>query len=760
MSKMKSALLTAALLGGSMASAQVATVSLPSPLKKTTSKLSQMRAAEDLEKWPECARLGAPTYAQNSNVKGWVLVSWLRCARKAEAKTNATGLSKAALAAFDAAPALRSSGDAWTKTLKQEALRTRFQVLERESSKPQAGADIGKQLELLDGTDDRESKARALALYGDWANSLRDAEGAKTFYEQSLAQKETRSVREKYAQALLAVGPKKDAAVVSGSSVASSAPSAEFVSEAERKFEERFESSQKNNDLLALVEDCISYLNKFPHGRSAKWAHDKVLDVYFLFYEQAQGGEEKWSVLQSRALNLIERAEWSRLGDWARLLHRRGDFAGSLRLADKALDKTGTSAWGGILNYVAGRSAQFLGEDKRAQRYFEAYAEQHSAGDEIGEVLFRLGLVHLRQNQAPSAVAVFERLLSLKGQDRYELSARYWLVRALQNNKSPRAAKEIETILAQFPFSYFGLKLKAEMSQGQLEWPYPLETAEALKANFKFTAPQKKAWDRLRTLSAAGWRWEALQEAGEIATPEEGRMKALLAQSLSEAQAYPVVIKLLNQASDQSLDFRTKDLMTLGLPKDFQSVVEAEAKKNNLQPILVWSLIRQESAFNPKAVSTSNAMGLMQLIPPTAREVAQTLKLGALDIPDDVFQIDRNIPMGTSYLAQMIRQFQGSVPLGLAAYNAGPGRMGQFVKMRADLRESMTKPPASPMDELWIEELPWYETSFYVKAILRNTLMYRLLDQRRVAVEMNVWSDLVLSPKPSEGNQGSVTTSR
>lgn len=758
MKKMKSVLATAALLGGSFASAQVATVALPSPIKKTTSKLSQLRAAEDLEKWPECARLGAQTYAQNTNVKGWVLMSWLRCARKAEAKTNGTALSKAALAAFDAAPGLRSSGDAWSKSLRQEAIRTRFQVLERESGKPAAGAEIGKQLELLEGGEDRESKARALALYGDWANSLRDAEAAKTFYEQSLAQRENRAVRDKYAQALLAVGPKKESAVVTAAPAAPLV--SEFVSDAERKFEERFESSQKNNDLLALVEDCVSYLNKFPHGRSAKWAHDKVLDVYFLFYEQAMNGEEKWTVLRDRALNLIERAEWSRLGDWARLLHRRGDFPGSLRLADKALDKTGTSAWGGILNYVAGRSAQFMGEEKRAQRYFEAYAEQHSAGDEIGEVLFRLGLVHLRQNQAPSAVAIFERLLSLKGQDRYELSARYWLVRALQNSKSVRAAKEAEVILSKFPFSYFGLKLKAESLQGQLEWPYPLETAETLKANFKFTAPQKKAWDRLRTLTAAGWRWEALQEANEFPMPEDGRMKALLAQSLNDAQAYPLVIKLLNQASDQSIDFRTKDLMSLGLPKDFQPVVEAEAKKNNLQPILVWSLIRQESAFNTRAVSTSNAMGLMQLIPPTAREVAQTLKLGALEIPDDVFQIDRNIPMGTSYLAQMIRQFQGSVPLGLAAYNAGPGRMGQFVKMRADLRESMTKPPQSPMDELWMEELPWYETSFYVKAILRNTLLYRLLDQRRVAVEMNVWSDLVLSPKSTEGNTGSVTTSR
>jgi len=150
----------------------------------------------------------------------------------------------------------------------------------------------------------------------------------------------------------------------------------------------------------------------------------------------------------------------------------------------------------------------------------------------------------------------------------------------------------------------------------------------------------------------------------------------------------------------------------------------------------------------------------MQLIPPTAREVAQNLKMGDLDLPDDANQPDRNIPMGTSYLAQMIRQFQGSVPLGLAAYNAGPTRMSAFVRQRPQLRDSILRSPESVFDEIWMDELPWYETSFYVKAILRNTMLYRLLDQRRVAVGMDVWKDLVLSPSATEAKASSVTSTR
>lgn len=730
------ALFAAPLLASNLAAAS-ASVQLPVAKAKVSATLASIKTAENQEKWDRCAGLAARGFAAEPRVKGWILSTWLRCARKAETKSVSNKLSRAALAAYDREPLLRAGP--WEKSLHSEHLKTRFQVVEKEiKEKPgPLAADLDRLLEGLDGSD-RDSRARAYGLYGEWAFAQRDFEAAKQYFDQSLSDRENRSVREKYAQTLLALNAKSEAKPEN--------PAEEFMSEGERRFEERFASAQKSNDLLALIEDCVAYLNRFPQGKRAKWAHDKVMDLYFHFLEQAQGSEEKWTVLRDRTLSLMEKTEWSRLGEWSRLLHRRGDFNGSLRLAEKALASTGTSSWGAILQYVAGRSAQMLGDHKRAQKHLESYAESASAGDDIDEVLFRLGLVHLRQDQPASAVAVFERLLSLKGRDRYELVARYWMIRALQKTKSPRVGAEIETLTQKFPFSYYGLKLRAEGNQGVLEWPYPLETSKTLKGKLALTGPQKKSWDRIRELSAAGWRAEALAEISQFPIPQEGRMKALLAQAWNDGQAYPVVIRLLNQATDESVDFRTRDLIMMGLPKDFAGIVEGEAKKYGLQSILVWSLIRQESAFNPKAVSTSNALGLMQLIPPTAREVAGQLKLGELDLPDDVFNPERNIPMGTSYLAKMIRQFRSSVPVGLAAYNAGPTRMNLFVNARADLKEQILKAPEGPFDELWMDELPWYETSFYVKAILRNTLMYRLLDQRRVTLETVVWKDLIQNP--------------
>jgi soluble lytic murein transglycosylase len=147
----------------------------------------------------------------------------------------------------------------------------------------------------------------------------------------------------------------------------------------------------------------------------------------------------------------------------------------------------------------------------------------------------------------------------------------------------------------------------------------------------------------------------------------------------------------------------------------------------------------------------------MQLIGPTAQEVATELGLRGISIPEDVFVPENNIQMGTYYIAKMIKQFNGHVPLGLAAYNAGPHRLKSFIDGRKEVSAQMQKFSSDPLDEMWFDELPWYETSFYVKAILRNAIMYQLLDkstakepdQRRVQFGSVLWGNLVVTSAPS-----------
>ena len=140
--------------------------------------------------------------------------------------------------------------------------------------------------------------------------------------------------------------------------------------------------------------------------------------------------------------------------------------------------------------------------------------------------------------------------------------------------------------------------------------------------------------------------------------------------------------------------------------------------KKEPDPAFVQALVRQESAFDPKAISRAGARGLMQLMPGTALRVARKL-----NIPYSRARLTRdpkyNVRIGRAYLLQMLEEYNGSPILALAAYNAGPARVNRWLKTLGDPNRSVEH----AVD--WIESIPFYETRNYVQRVLENFTVYR-----------------------------------
>ncbi len=137
-----------------------------------------------------------------------------------------------------------------------------------------------------------------------------------------------------------------------------------------------------------------------------------------------------------------------------------------------------------------------------------------------------------------------------------------------------------------------------------------------------------------------------------------------------------------------------------------------------LDPAVALAIMRQESNFDTAAVSPSGARGLMQLMPFTAEAVARQLGV-VMTQAALISDPDLNMRLGSGYLRQMLETFDGSLPLAVAAYNAGPRRVEQWLTQNGD-------PRVGPVDMIdWIEQIPISETRNYVERVLENIAIYR-----------------------------------
>ncbi|GAN91028.1 soluble lytic murein transglycosylase [Gluconobacter frateurii M-2] len=137
---------------------------------------------------------------------------------------------------------------------------------------------------------------------------------------------------------------------------------------------------------------------------------------------------------------------------------------------------------------------------------------------------------------------------------------------------------------------------------------------------------------------------------------------------------------------------------------------------------LLPAVIRQESGFDPAAISSAHALGLLQILPAAAKDVVRRAHMGSMNVSAAALLDPHiNLTVGNAYVSQLLERFENTIPYALAAYNAGPHRVDLWLK---------ANPPANPMTEDglldWIERLPYRETRMYIENIEANMMVYRV----------------------------------
>ncbi len=224
----------------------------------------------------------------------------------------------------------------------------------------------------------------------------------------------------------------------------------------------------------------------------------------------------------------------------------------------------------------------------------------------------------------------------------------------------------------------------------------------------------------LKKIYLHGFTPEALGYAQDLLKREGNRLNQ------SESSLLKVIESLLlyQQKKYQSAFYRFSQnfapleeiivpnfLAFLVFPKEHYDLIRQKAQEFGISDKLVLAIIRQESFFNHQAVSTAKAMGLMQLLPSTAKTMSTELSIA--DENTSLFEPERNIMLGIAYFKKLLLKYDQRLYLTLAAYNAGDAVVDRWLQLMPDLSE-----------ELFIENIPYSETRGYVKTIIRNKFFY------------------------------------
>jgi soluble lytic murein transglycosylase len=358
--------------------------------------------------------------------------------------------------------------------------------------------------------------------------------------------------------------------------------------------------------------------------------------------------------------------------------------------------------------------------------YYSYLATHFPESTNAAAAHWRAGWLSYRQGLFADASRMFDEQIRLYPTAKETVSAIYWRGRLYetQDHKPANAVANYRTLVRAYQHFFYAQMARERLAalgntqaapQPQLDSlqaapvpplleSFPEDSPHLAKARLLANAGLNDYIPREIAADPNSSSWSALAEA-QIYTSYGETYRAM--RSLKRALPFAAT------ASVKSIPMSYWRIL---FPKPWWDIIKAESAKNNLDPYLVASLMRQESEFDPSVVSYANAYGLMQLLPSVGKQMAKEEGISHFE----TFQLldpEMNIRLGTRYLKQMMDKFGGVQEYALAAYNAGDSRVVDW----------QSAGPYHGMDE-FVESIPFTQTRDYVQAILRNEETYRAID--------------------------------
>jgi soluble lytic murein transglycosylase len=434
----------------------------------------------------------------------------------------------------------------------------------------------------------------------------------------------------------------------------------------------------------------------------------RALGIARMFLRQRRGNVDTAIAKVSDELKLDQGLIYERLR-WRR---RRGKYASAMELLENPPDDLKhPERWWVERGFLARWN---LNKGHVSTAYRLANDHRLESGPAFAEAEWLAGWIALQfLGDADVARGHFVRMYGVVKYPVSRARGAYWAARAMQALGQAEEARNWHQLAARHPTTYYGQLSIARLHPGDsLKLPEEPEVngdeTKAFEGHVLVRAVRILGEigekDRLRPFISR------LDELGE--TPGW----RLLTAELARANGRPdLSVMIAKRAARDGWQFPDK-----AFPSLLPAAMEIKTGSTPLEMSLVLAVVRQESAFSVKAKSHANAQGLMQLLPRTAYKVAKKLR-----VPFSRRRLTTdgayNLTLGRAYLSELLEEFKGSYVLALAAYNAGPRRVRQWIRGNGDIR----KADVDSVD--WVELIPFRETRNYVQRVLENLQVYRLL---------------------------------